>query len=192
MMKPIANCFTPAVARRLMAATMVVMTTSAIPAFASTDLVQRQGNVTAHAPLLLAQSTSTQTSAPKPSATAGNATQSAADPIDARIAQLHSKLKITKAQEDPWNKVADVMRENSKAMELLRKERTEKAKTMTAVGDLKSYAEITEAHASSIKKFIPVFEALYDSMSDDQKNNADHIFSNYGLKSEKQHASKKQ
>lgn len=47
---------------------------------------------------------------------------------------------------------------------------------MTAVEDIKSYAEIAGAHADDLKKFAPVFEALYNSMSDEQKKNADTIF----------------
>ena len=54
--------------------------------------------------------------------------------------------------------------------------RFEKAKAMTAVEDLKSYSEIAQAHADGLKNFIPVFEALYASMSDDQKKDADTLF----------------
>jgi len=61
-------------------------------------------------------------------------------------------------------------------MEPLIKARTENAKTMTAVDDLKSYSEITDAHADGIKKFTPVFATLYDSMSDAQKKQADALF----------------
>jgi hypothetical protein len=95
---------------------------------------------------------------------------------EARITDLHARLKITPAQEDLWNSVTQVMRENAKTMDALRKARTEKAPTMTAVEDFKSYGEITEVHADGIKKFVPVFSALYDSMSDGQKKNADTIF----------------
>jgi hypothetical protein len=47
---------------------------------------------------------------------------------------------------------------------------------MTAVDDLKSYAEITDAHADGIKKFTPVFATLYAGMPDAQKKNADGVF----------------
>ena len=61
-------------------------------------------------------------------------------------------------------------------MEALTKARADKAQTMTAVNDLKSYAEIANTHAEGLKKFIPVFEALYGSMSDAQKAQADTLF----------------
>ena len=60
------------------------------------------------------------------------------------------------------------------------KARADKAKTMTAVDDLKSYAEIADAHADGLKKFVPAFEALYASMSDAQKANANTLFRGHG------------
>ena len=100
----------------------------------------------------------------------------AVDANEARITDLHAKLKITPAQEDLWSSVTTVMRANAKAMEPLKQARYDKAPTMTAVEDFRSYAEIADAHADGIKKFVPVFAALYDSMSDAQKKNADTIF----------------
>jgi periplasmic protein CpxP/Spy len=96
--------------------------------------------------------------------------------VEAHIKNMHAKLKIMAAQEDQWKQVAQVMRDNENRVEPLIKDRAKKAKTMTAVDDLKSYAEISEAHAEGIKKFIPVFETLYVSMSDAQKKEADALF----------------
>ena len=98
------------------------------------------------------------------------------DRTEARIKDLQAKLKITPAQEEQWNKVTQVMRDNAKTMDALMQARFEKAKAMTAVEDLKSYSEITQAHADGLKNFIPAFEALYASMSDDQKKDADTLF----------------
>jgi hypothetical protein len=103
----------------------------------------------------------------------------AQDPIErveARIKDLHAKLQITPAQEDLWKNVTTQMRDNAKIMDGLLRARFEKANTMSAVDDFQSYAETANAHAEGIKKFIPVFAALYNSMSDDQKKNADAIF----------------
>ena len=87
---------------------------------------------------------------------------------------------ITPEQEEAWNDVAQVMRDNAKTMEALIKARTENASTMTAVDDLKSYGEIAEAHADGIKNFISVFEPLYAGMSDAQKKTADTLFRHHG------------
>jgi hypothetical protein len=114
-----------------------------------------------------------------------------ADPVEARITELHAKLNITQAQEDLWSHVTQVMRDNEKAMEALHKSRSERATTMTAVEDVKSYAEIADAHAVGLKKFVPVFEALYASMSDVQKKNADTLFSSRNPMANKSTKSKK-
>ena len=118
---------------------------------------------------------------PSPAVTADTAQKTPAkvskvDRTEARIKDLQAKLKITPAQEALWNKVTQVMRDNAKTMDTLMQARFEKAKTMTTVEDLKSYSEITQAHADGLKNFIPVFEALYASMSDDQKKDADTLF----------------
>jgi protein CpxP len=105
--------------------------------------------------------------------------------VEARIKDMHAKLKVTKAQEDQWAKVAQVMRDNAKTMDALTQARFEKAKTMTAIDDLKSYGEITDAHADEIKKFTPVFATLYDSMSDAQKKEADALFLRAGRRMSK-------
>jgi protein CpxP len=107
------------------------------------------------------------------------------DRVETRIKDMHAKLTITQAQEDQWGKVAQVMRDNEKTVEPLIKARIENAKTMTAVDDLKSYAEITDAHADGIKKFTPVFATLYASMSDAQKKEADVLFRRGGKMSKK-------
>ena len=101
---------------------------------------------------------------------------SEADRIETAIKDLHSKLRITDKQEKQWSKVAQVMRDNAKTMDGLMKTRLEKAKGMSAVEDLKSYGEVTDAHAAGIKKFISVFEPLYTGMSDEQKRDADLAF----------------
>jgi LTXXQ motif family protein len=92
------------------------------------------------------------------------------------ISQLHDQLKITPGQEALWDNVAKIMRDNDKKIEALVKERHDKASTMTAVEDLRSYGEVTETHAADIKTFIPAFERLYDSMSAAQKAAADNVF----------------
>ena len=100
------------------------------------------------------------------------------DRAELRIKDMHSRLKITAAQEDQWSKVAQVMRDNAKALDTLTQARIDHAKDMTAIDDLKSYGEITDAHADGIKKLTPVFATLYDGMSDAQKKAADALFRN--------------
>lgn len=96
--------------------------------------------------------------------------------VDARIASLHKRLKITAAQESQWQQVAQVMRDNATQIEKLVSERNAKVKTMTAVENLQTYSDIAQAHADGLKKLLPVFDTLYSSMSDAQKKVADAVF----------------
>jgi len=108
--------------------------------------------------------------------TLASARPSHVEHAEARIKELQAKLHITQAQEDLWNHVTQVMRDNAKTLDALAQARSTHAQAMTALDDLKSYSEIADAHAEGLKKFIPAFEALYASMSDAQKQNADTLF----------------
>ena len=98
--------------------------------------------------------------------------------VEARIKDMHARLKITAAEEEQWAKVAVVMRDNATKMDELNNARLANAKTMNAIDDLKTYGEITDAHAAEIKKFTAEFAILYASMSDAQKTEADALFRN--------------
>ena len=68
------------------------------------------------------------------------------------------------------------MRDNAQNLDSLTQARLQNAGRMTAVDDLNSYSQIADAHAEGLKKFVPAFQALYDSMSDTQKKQADAFF----------------
>lgn len=101
---------------------------------------------------------------------------SVVDHTEARIKELQSVLKITEAQGELWDNLTQVMREDAKEMDALLKDRDEKNKTMNAVERMKFHSQITETRSNQMKKFIPPFEELYASMSDEQKKNADILF----------------
>jgi hypothetical protein len=105
-------------------------------------------------------------------------TVAAHTPVDTRINSLHARLQITADQESLWQPVAQVMRDNASTMDSLRQSRTANANSMSAIDDLHSYGEVVDAHADGIKKLTAAFEALYNSMSNTQKHNADLIFRN--------------
>jgi hypothetical protein len=98
------------------------------------------------------------------------------DRTEFRIKDMHAKLKITSLQEEHWAKVKQTMLDDAKTMDALTQARVDHAKDMTAVDDLKSYGEITDAHANGIKKLTTVFADLYADMSDVQKKEADNLF----------------
>jgi protein CpxP len=122
--------------------------------------------------------------AQRPSA-ASSVSKPIIDRDEQRITDLHDRLKIAPEQEPLWNGVARIMRSNDEEIDELTKERHDKASTMTAVEDLRSYGKITEAHATGIKTFVPAFEKLYDTMSTEQKANADNVFRKVGSKTHK-------
>jgi tRNA A37 threonylcarbamoyladenosine dehydratase len=100
----------------------------------------------------------------------------AIETVETHIKELHKKLRITDAQKSQWDALAQVMRDNAQKMAELEKRRAADANSMTAVDVVKSYSEVIDAHEDGMKKFIPAFEDLYNSMSDSQKKIADSLF----------------
>jgi len=101
---------------------------------------------------------------------------SVVDQTEARIKELQTALKITDAQGKLWDNLTQVMRENAKEMDALIKDRAENTKTMNAVERMQFHVKMTETHLNQTKKFLPPFEELYASMSDEQKKDADTLF----------------
>lgn len=102
--------------------------------------------------------------------------KSFAEQTELRIKNLQSALKITDDQQELWKNMTQVMRENAMEMDTLSKDRAEISKAMNSVERMKYHSQISEAHLAQQKKLIPVFEALYTSMSDEQKKITDTIF----------------
>ena len=99
----------------------------------------------------------------------------AVEHTEARIKQLDDALKFTDSQKELWNNVTLVMRDNAKGMDALRKERKDVAATLNAVDRLKFHSQISETQLEQLKRLIPPFEALYVSMSVEQKASTDAI-----------------
>jgi hypothetical protein len=111
---------------------------------------------------------------------AAAATSSKPETVEQRITTLKTSLKITPEQESKWTPVAQAMRENAANMDKLVQAKKGKAASLTAVDDLMTYQEFAQAHVDGLKNLIPAFKALYDSMPDDQKKNADAVFEKFG------------
>ena len=95
--------------------------------------------------------------------------------VEAHIAALKKKLMITSAQESTWETFASVMRDNGEAIEAAVQER-EASKNLDAIHDLQSYANVAQVHADGAKKLAAAFQPVYDSLSPEQKKNADTMF----------------
>ena len=94
---------------------------------------------------------------------------------------LKTALKITPAQDSKWQSVAQAMRDNASRMEkLVAEKRKIPPEKTTAVDDLKTYQEFTETRLDGLKHLTSAFKSLYDSMTAEQKKNADLVFEQYG------------
>jgi molecular chaperone GrpE (heat shock protein) len=98
------------------------------------------------------------------------------DKVEQHINQLHAELHITSAQQPQWDQFAEVMRDNARSMEQAMQQRGSSLTTMTALDNMQSYSQIAQQHAQNMQKLTTAFQAVYDSMSEAQKKNADTIF----------------
>jgi protein CpxP len=127
-----------------------------------------------------AQNPSQNPSAGKPPAAAA-ATSSKPETVEQRIETLKAALKITPDQQSKWDAVAQAMRDNASRMEkLVADKRAISPDKMTAVDDLRNYQDFTEAHLDGLKHLTSSFKSLYESMSPEQKKNADMVFQKFG------------
>jgi protein CpxP len=121
-----------------------------------------------------------QSTAEKPPAAAA-ATSSKSETVEQRITSLKASLKITADQNSKWNGVATAMRDNAAAMDkLVQAKRAIPMASMTAVDDLVTFQDFTQARMDALKTLTVAFKSLYDSMPADQKKNADQVFMSYG------------
>ena len=126
---------------------------------------------------------SSQTVAPTDSAkapAARAATSNKAETVEQRITTLKAALRVTPDQESKWDGVANAMRENAASMDKLIQEKQGKMANMNAVDDLRTYQEFSQANLDGLKNLTSAFKTLYDTMTPDQKKNADHVFDSYG------------
>jgi periplasmic protein CpxP/Spy len=132
---------------------------------------------------VLAQSNSSPstTSPPSPSATASPPSSNAAPGtaeqlVDEHIRQLHAQLRITPAEQPQWDRFAEIMRQNARAMDQEFAERRQQFATMNALQNMQSYEKIAEAHAQQLQRLVPAFENLYNAMPEQQKRLTDQVF----------------
>lgn len=95
--------------------------------------------------------------------------------VEQRIAMLHTELKITPDQEAQWQQFADVMRQNGETMGKLFHQRMAET-NVSALDDMKQYAQIAQTHADDMAKLVAAFEPLYNGFSQQQKQVADVVF----------------
>ena len=93
--------------------------------------------------------------------------------VEANIASLRQRLQITPAQEGPFNAVANVLRANARAEASASHQPPANA---SAVDELRAEIQYDEIELAGLKKLLPALEALYTSLSPQQRQAADMAF----------------
>lgn len=96
-----------------------------------------------------------------------------------RIAELHSKLKITPGEEGSFADFAAAMRDNAQRMDGAVIAKRANAATATAVDQMKAYAELAQTHAEEVNRLIGPFSKLYDALTPEQRKLADQSFRDF-------------
>ncbi|HTV87958.1 MAG TPA: Spy/CpxP family protein refolding chaperone [Stellaceae bacterium] len=92
-----------------------------------------------------------------------------------QFAQLKARLAITPAQETTFNAFAAVMRQNISARSAFLR-RNPPGRRRSAIEELRVQSEAAELDARGLQRLLPVFQALYASLSEPQKRIADQVF----------------
>ncbi len=120
------------------------------------------------------------TTAPTPPPQSPPAAQAAAE---ARLRALQAQLHITDAQMPQWNAFAQAMRDNATNTDALFRQRAKAVGSMTALDNMKSYAQIAHAYADNTEALAQAFAPLYGVLSDQQKQEIDTLFRQEAAKS---------
>jgi periplasmic protein CpxP/Spy len=99
--------------------------------------------------------------------------------VERHIADMHGKLHITPEQTQQWDQFAQVMRDNAKDMDQAYRQRAEKMTAMSAVDNMQSYVQLEQQRLQDVQKLEAPFQALYASLSDQQKKTVDELFRTY-------------
>ena len=144
----------------------------------SADGIWRQAAVGATAPAAAQRpGAGTPAASKSPGAKAKPAPAGPRDEVEQEITQLRDRLHITPAQQQQFDAFAETLRKNAQELDVLMHEKGQKP-SANAVEDMRFYLQFTEAQAEGLKRLLPVFQALYDSLSDPQKRAADSVMGN--------------
>jgi periplasmic protein CpxP/Spy len=95
--------------------------------------------------------------------------------VEQQTTELKKQLQITPQQESQFDAFAKQMHSNAQAMDSALREQQQNP-PKNAVDDLKAIERLAETQLDGLKKLVPVFQSLYDSLSDQQKKTADQVF----------------
>jgi primosomal protein N' len=107
------------------------------------------------------------------------APQAGGSDTDRQVADLKKQLKITPQQEPQFNAFAEVMRSNEQDLDKLMQQGSANQQP-NAVEELKQAQQMTETQAAGLKRLVPALQALYDTLSEQQKKTADMVMGGGG------------
>ena len=96
--------------------------------------------------------------------------------VERRVEQLHAQLRITPQEQSQWDAFAQTMRQNADNMRTAIDQRGSQMDTMDAAQNMQSYAQLAQIHAQDMQQMAAAFQTLYQSMSPEQRQNADQLF----------------
>lgn len=99
--------------------------------------------------------------------------------VERRIADLHSKLKITAAEQKPFDDFAQAMRDDAAHTEQAMSAQRASVQTQSAVDQLKGYAALAQAHSDGVNGLVGPFTTLYGALSPEQQKMADQSFRDF-------------
>jgi hypothetical protein len=103
------------------------------------------------------------------------AARPAGDPVEAQLGDIKKRLSITAAQQPQFDQFASVVKQNAKEMDALMQKAAQGAEK-GAIEGLRSAASFAQTEADNLKRLVPALEALYASLTDQQKRTADKLF----------------
>ncbi len=139
------------------------------PAGATIVLAQADTQAQSQAPGTVPPATAPDTAA------AGSAAPSQRDMrVQQQLHDLYTRLRITPAQQPQWNTFASTLQANADHMHELWASRP--AGAVSALEDMRNYAQLAQAHAGDMQRLVAAFTPLYTSLSPEQKAAADQLF----------------
>jgi hypothetical protein len=98
--------------------------------------------------------------------------------VEAELAYLKTALKITDAETQAWNKVADALRDRAKRKDaeiIAMRARTPDAAPPTLVDMLEHHQKEAAGEADEASKLLAAVKPLYAMLTPEQKETADHL-----------------
>ena len=113
---------------------------------------------------------------PRPDAATSATARMASQREEEHIADLKVRMRITPAQQRPWDVFTGIMRQNAQHQEALH---AAGATARSATDMLRAYAATVQGHADDMQRLVPAFDALYATMTPDQRAAADQVFQQF-------------